>query len=187
MFPQLPTVGAGHPLSADDRNRIGSYTRNVTPRSAGGKTAMVKNFAGGSVTTPIRRVQPWVPQFQTFPFWVYDASTAIAAKVGVWFGQVNSVTPTIGGTALDNATPPVLSSLVSGVVYLKVLLNTDGTTASAEIHNAASLPAQTATEAYLTIATITVSGTNVTAINQSVTFSLGHERCGVSFQHFWGI
>ncbi len=185
MIP-LPIVEKGQQPSADDRNRIGEHTRNLAPRTSGGKL-MARSYPGGTIFTPLDRPNPFLPSFQAFPFWVYDASTAIAAKVGVFFGQVNSITPTIGGTALDDSTPPTLGSLVSGVVYLKVLLNTDGTTASAEIHNAASLPAQTASAAYLTLATITVSGTTVTAINQSVTHSLGHERCGVSFQHFWGI
>jgi hypothetical protein len=129
------------------------------------------------------------------PFQVTDASTNAGAAVRVRFGQVNSVTPTIddgGDTPLDTSPAPVLS-VISGVVYLEVLLDEDGLVTSAEVLNAATLPdpveysESTPGKAYVTLATVTVADDAVTAINQSVTHSLGFQKCGEGVYNFWGL
>ncbi len=128
------------------------------------------------------------------PFKVRDASAGGTAKITVDFGTVNSIIPTMGSTGgdpLDADPAPELSSLVSGPVYLELTLYaTDGTgylkgdIQYAVIKNAASLPTPTATLARVLIATITVSGGNVTAISQAVTGSLGFLVCS-GVQNFW--
>lgn len=121
------------------------------------------------------------------PFQVLNASTATEAKVKVTFGQVNSITPTIGGYALDaDPDDPPLLTVVTGVVYLAVILNVSGAITSAGIHNAAALPDDDVTHGYLTLAVVSVDGRSTTEINQSVTHSLGHQKCGVR-HNFWGL
>ena len=123
---------------------------------------------------------------QGHPFLVSDVSTESVAKVSVQFGQVNSVTPTIGGTALDNATTPELT-VSTGVIYLKVEVDEDGLIVAATIHNAASIPANDADFGHITLATLAVTGAAITALNQSVTHSLGHQKCGTTTHNFWGV
>jgi hypothetical protein len=114
----------------------------------------------------------------THPFLVVDASTEspAAAKVTVIFGQVNSLTPTIATVALDTDPAPTLT-VITGVVYLKVNLDANAIATSVEVLNAASLPASTATEGYITLATLTVAANAITALDQSVTHSLQFLRC----------
>lgn len=119
------------------------------------------------------------------PFMVLNASTSTEAKVKVVFGQVNSVTPTIGGYEIGTDDPPLLT-VVTGVVYLAVVLDVAGDIVSASIHNADVLPDNDVTHGYLTLARIVVEKTSVKEIVQSVTHSLGMRRCGVSDIHFWG-
>jgi hypothetical protein len=110
-----------------------------------------------------------------------DASASGTAKVTVTFGQYNSVTPTIGGTALDAATPPQLTVTVSGVIYAEITM-TDSTTPSSistvTIQNAASLPSATDTLGYQTIATVTILGGAVTALNNALAGSQSLLKCG---------
>ncbi len=121
------------------------------------------------------------------PFKVINATSGGSPKVRVVFGQVNSITPTIGGTALDHSTPPKLTLTTSGVVYLIVNLDGSGNILTATVNNAASLPSAGALTGYLTLATVTISGGVVLAINQSVTHSLGHQKCGSTTHNFWGV
>lgn len=121
------------------------------------------------------------------PFQVLNASTSTEPKVKVTFGQVNGITPTIGGYALDaDPKDPPLLAVVTGVVYLAVVLNVNGTITSASIHNAAELPENDVTHGYLGLAKVFVEKTNLKEINQIVSHSLGMRRCGVSDIHFWG-
>lgn len=124
---------------------------------------------------------------ETHPFKVTDATDLMGAKVYVKFGQVNSVTPTISGTDLDDSSPPALTITVSGVVYLEVTVNNNGAVTAVEVKNASSLPTATSTKGYLTLATVTKTGSTITAINQSVTHSLQHYKCGSTTHRFKGI
>lgn len=155
------------------------FLRSIMPQSGPG--VFVRRLASG---TTFEAAAAERAAAQKHPFQVFDASTAApAAKVTVRFGQVNSITPEIDAVPLDDDPAPTLT-VVSGVVYLQVNLDVDGLVESAEIGNAAALPAQTETEGYLTLATVTVADDAVTAINQSVTRSLQHLYCGG--QHVWG-
>lgn len=120
------------------------------------------------------------------PFQVLGANTSTEPKISVVFGQVNSITPTIGGYAIGTDDPPALR-VATGVVYLAVILNANGAITSASIHNDATLPTADATHGYLTLAMVTVTSNAVTAISQSVTHSLGHQKCGSKTHNFWGV
>lgn len=181
-------IQRGQPISADAINRIVDElgVRTHGPTVPGG---LVQQRGGGTVTLRRPRGLHPAPRLRVavlHPFLVSDASTGGSAYVRVRFGQVNSVTPTIGGTALDHASPPSLA-VVSGVVYLVVTTDGDGLVTAAGIGNAASLPASDATYGYLTLAAVTVSGGAVTALSQSVTHSLGHQKCGTTVHNFWGL
>jgi hypothetical protein len=178
----------GMPVSADAIDRlVGEVTaRTVAAGSPGG---LAQQRGGGTVI--FRRPRGLFPAAArggafAHPFRVADATTGGTARVAVRFGQVNSITPTIGGVALDYSTPPTLV-VISGVVYLRVNLDGDGLITSAIIGNAATLPAATSTEGYLTLATVTVAANAVASLAQSVTHSLGHQKCGSTVHNFWGL
>lgn len=178
---QLPREPrAGDPLDGAWGAQVVRYLRSIT--LVNGPGVRVRHWAGG---TTLEAAKAKAASAATHPFQVVDASTAApAAKVRVVFGQVNSITPTIDATYLDY--DPTLT-VVSGVVYLKVNLDGDGLVASAEIGNAAALPADTATEGHLTLANVNVAADAVIAISQSVTHSLGHQKCGEDIHNFWGL
>lgn len=119
------------------------------------------------------------------PFQVLGANTSTEPKISVVFGQVNSITPTIGGYEIGTDDPPTLR-VETGVVYLAVIFDVSGKVTSASIHNGAALPDDDVTHGYLTLARVTVTKNAVTDIRQSITHSLGVRRCGVSDIHFWG-
>lgn len=119
------------------------------------------------------------------PFKVVDYASGGAARVTIQFGQVNSVTPTVGGTSLATVPAPTLN-VSSGFVYLDCFLDTDGDVTSVTVQNAASVPASSFNHAYIALAAVTVSGSTVTVF-QSVTHSLQMRRCAVADMHFWGI
>ncbi|WP_414664907.1 hypothetical protein [Horticoccus sp. 23ND18S-11] len=159
------------------------YLRAITPRSGPG--VRVREYAGGTVFEAAEAVSRIAAQIG-HPFLVTDATTETTAKVAVQFGQVNSITPTIGGTALDDATPPVLT-VASGIVYLAVVVDGTGLITSASIHNDTTLPAADATHGYITLATVTVASSAVTAINQAVSGSLQHLMCGEDVHLFGSV
>lgn len=121
------------------------------------------------------------------PFKVVNRSDDEDARIGVVFGQVNSLTPTLGGDDLDADPSPSIVVTTSGVIYLRVSFDVDGVVINADIHNDEELPGADASYGYITLATITLDDDKITAINQAVSFSLGCRRCGVSDIHFWGL
>jgi hypothetical protein len=116
------------PISADAVSRLIEETRAKTLGS--NRTGHVHHRGAGTLMfRPPTGLRPAASMRAAYshPFQVLDASTPTpAAKVVVVFGQVNSITPTIGGTAINNATPPTLT-VVSGTVYLNVTLDGDKT------------------------------------------------------------
>jgi hypothetical protein len=172
-------VEAGQGVSANGINRMVEELAARTPVNSG--VGHVQQRSGGTVTT---RKPSWstpAPRrgaASFHPFQVFDASTTgpDVAKIRVRFGQVNSVTPTMDGDDLDANPTPVLV-VITGVIYLELTLDIAGVVTAVEVLNAASLPAATATEGYITLATVTVTSDQVTAINQSVTASLQYLRC----------
>lgn len=181
----------GEPLSAAWAADMVRYMRMITP--VGSPGVRVSLTAGGSVISISRmtdRSDDPAPlaAFSTHPFKVVDASSESTAKVRVRFGQVNGITPTIGGVALDDdPNDPPLLTVETGSIYLAVVLDVAGAITSASIHNDATVPTPDVTHGYLPLATVTVASGAVTAINQAVTHSLGMRRCGVSDIHFWGL
>jgi hypothetical protein len=106
-----------------------------------------------------------------------------AATVIVTPGTYHSVVPTIGGTAINAATPPQLTITTTGVIYAHLIM-TDTTTnavTSVEILNAASLPTSTATDVYQTIATVTLTAGVIAAPANALAGSQDLLRCGSSF------
>ena len=126
----------------------------------------------------------------THPFQVVNRSSATVVKVEVVFGQVNSVTPTINGVGLDEeddeGDPPRITLSSERLVYLDVTVDA-GVVTGALVWAANVLPSNTSTHGYLTLATITYASGRVSAINQSVTHSLGHQKRGTNLHQFWGL
>lgn len=183
QLPREPRIG--EKLDAAWGAQVIRYLRSITP--TGGPGVRARQWAGGT-TLEAAEQRGGATAAAEHPFLVADVSTTdpAAAKVSVVFGQVNSITPTIGGTALDADPAPTLT-VITGVVYLRVNLDVDGLVTTAIVANAATLPANTATEGYLTLATVTVAANAITALNQAVTHALSVRRCGVSDIHFWGL
>jgi hypothetical protein len=174
----------GDQLDAAFGAQVIRYLRAITP--TGGPGVLVREYAGGT-TFQAAPARPGGSIASIFPFKVLDASDDTpAAKVSVVFGQVNDVTPTMDGHALDADPAPTLE-VISGVIYLKCTLDGTGAVTGVEVLNAAAKPADDATHAYITLATVTVASDAVTAINQSVTHSLRLRKCGVADMHFWGV
>jgi hypothetical protein len=159
------------------------YLRSITP--TGGPGVRRRQWAGGTTFeaapgVSFRAMDPG------YPFKVEDVSTETDALVSVQFGQVNSVTQTIGGVSLDNPTTPTLA-VATGVVYLAVEVDEDGLVIAATIHNAAAKPANDATHGYVTLASVAVSSGVITALLPSVTHSLGYQKCSATVHNFWGL
>lgn len=143
--------------------------------------------ASGHVPTALLETPDTGGTTSANPFKVINASDDDGPKVRVVFGQVNSFTAAIGGTNLDDVPTPLLEITTNGVILLAVELDVDGAVVGASIENHESQPDADATHGYITLATVTIADGAVTAINQSVSFSLACRRCGVSDIHFWGV
>ncbi|MBI5770851.1 MAG: hypothetical protein HZA93_23945 [Verrucomicrobia bacterium] len=180
---QLPREPrSGDAIEASDVAQIIRYLRSITPRSGAG--VMVSIQPGGTTFAVTTKKSAVAGDATDHPFLVRRFA---AAKVTVVFGQVNSITPTIGGTAIGTDPAPQLTIAASGVVYLDATLDVDGVVTAVAIATAAALPASTATHAYLTLATVTFASGAITALAQSVTHSLGHQKCGETTHNFWGL
>lgn len=133
-------------------------------------------FGGGSLVTPIqgRKMRGVLTPKTLF---VYDNSTPSDVKISVTFGQINGETPTIGGTAISATTPPSLA-VVSGAVYLHVTVDTSGVITALTIENSATMPDDTNTEGYLTLALVTVTGSSITSIQHAAWNLLQMQVCG---------
>lgn len=111
--------------------------------------------------------------FGRSPFKLYIADTL---KVGVTSGTVNLVVPTLGGTALDNSTPPTLTIAATTYLWLKCVGtfgSPDSYVVTVESNTTGTLPSGTAITAtgftsflYLGLATVASSAiTSVTPYN----------------------
>jgi hypothetical protein len=183
MCAQIPREPRpGEPLLGAWGAEIVRYLRAITPRSS--PTIAISTLSNGTTFRGDRK--RGATTSDRLPFEVYDASTLTEAKVGVFFGDVHSITPTMGGIALDTVPPPTMA-VITGEIYLRVDLDGDGQVISASIGNAADLPANTETEGYRRLGTVTVTDVAVTAIAQAVTHSLEHQKCGTTVHNFWGV
>lgn len=149
----------------------------LSQRVTGSAGTLASQFSGGSTLAALG-LPPAIRRTPVYPFRVFDASTsAPAAKVTVYYGEVNNFVPTIGGISIFSTTPPALT-VISGTVYLDATVDAAGTVTALVISNAASTPADTTTNKYRTLASVTVASNAVTAIGQSVTSSLMLYVCG---------
>ena len=93
-------------------------------------------------------------------------------KVKVRAGTVNNLVPTISSTALDAATPPELT--LTGDATHRIYLKASSASPPVFFPNTIVVESQTSdqtdgnTNGYLKIASVVVSGGNVTAVNQFV-------------------
>lgn len=104
-----------------------------------------------------------------------------SAEVTIYPGDVSDgftggIVPKIGATFLNAAPAPELT-VITGSVYLHATIDDDGEFTNLLVENAATLPADTSTERYRQIGTISVSGSVVTVTMQSVRDSQAHALC----------
>ena len=112
----IPLVDYGQQPSADFVNRQRDTARNLTPRSAGGLGAMVRNYAGGTISVPLRREQP-APVLNagaSAPFDITVEDVAGTPTATFWPGTVNSLLPSNGMAGLSSG----VATVASGVRYL---------------------------------------------------------------------
>lgn len=184
QLPREPRTGDR--VEASTVAQIIRYLRSITPR--GGLGVRVSTTANGTTFSAAEQSAGRGGAAEgDHPFKVTDATDATNGRVSVVFGQVNSVTPTIGGTALNAGPDPIVLANGTWVIYLKVTVDAEGLITAAIIDATYPLPANDETYGHLTLAIVTVAANAVTAIHQSVTHSLGHQKCGVEVHNFWGI
>lgn len=84
-----------------------------------------------------------------------------ATTVTIRYGQVNNITPTIGGMNLDNNNPPILTVNTTGTrdIYLNCTLDGSQNITAITVETAASTPPSTLSNAYLTLGNVTVDAT----------------------------
>jgi hypothetical protein len=173
-----PEPRAGQPLQATWGAAVIRYLRSITPRPS--VDIQVDRTANGTTFRP--RPVPQVSRSSSgdaFPFRIVDASTTEpdVAKVRVTYGTVNNIVPEIGASPL-NADPAPVLSVATGHVYLDCTIGEeDGLATAVAVANAADVPEDTSTHAYISIGYVTVVDGAVTLINQGVQHSLWHQRC----------
>ena len=187
---KLPKFHAGAPLADQltetTLNQLVEYIRSNTPIAGIGMR--ITRTASGSICEAARRTSS--AGTELLPLQPYDASTGSTPGISVWpgtFGQNAEASsgdsvPTISGTRIDNATPPVLT--VSGsdtVIYLHESVDSSGKITASVVASGTSVPTSTATDAYVQLCIITVTtgasaSVKCSAINLSGSQSF--ELCG---------
>jgi hypothetical protein len=147
-------------------NSTADIVTEITPQGA-----LPRFRVPGGLSSTRATIHP----FQLFA--VAGAAKIIAANGSVVGGGVNAI-PTIGGTSIATTPAPELT-VVTGTVYLHATVDAAGAITALVIENAASTPADTTTEKYRTITSVTVTGTTVTLVApQDVQTSLNLFLCG---------
>lgn len=174
----------GEPIDAEWAAAVVQCLRSLVIGSS--KSVMVRRTPSGTILEvtqpPISSAPASIPT--THPFQVIDASDG-SAKVRVVYGQVDGVTPTMAGSPLNTVPAPTLF-VGSGLIVLRVSVE-DGFVESADILHVSELPEDTETEGHITLAELMVAGDSVSAVFQSVTHSLGHQKCGETMHNFWAV
>jgi len=125
----------------------------------------------------------------THPYKVTLFKDGATWKAKVYPGSINGQTSTMGGTPLDDATPPTTTISASGYLYLEVT-HTDGSafpvSSTVQFDTAVPTP-NTNTKAYIGLAYINYSGGIAKKQSQLVTTSLWGERlkCGTSTAEYF--
>jgi hypothetical protein len=106
----------------------------------------------------------------TLPFKIVDVSPdASTPKIKVIYGTVMDILPTDVNTDLACA--------ATTTYYLDCTISTAGNVTAAALANGASVPADSDTHAFLLVGVVTITGTVVSAIAQSLYFSQGFKAC----------
>lgn len=129
------------------------------------------------------------PESPPHPYKVTVYKDGATWKAKVYPGSINGQTSTMGGTPLDDATPPTTTISASGYLYLEVT-HTDGSAfpVSSTVQFDTTVPTpNTDTKAYIGLAYIEYTGTSAKKMSQLVTTSLWGERlkCGTSTAEYF--
>jgi hypothetical protein len=104
------------------------------------------------------------------PFKIVDVSPdEDTPTIKVTYGTVMDILPTDVDTDLACA--------ATMTFYLDCTIDTVGVVTAVELANGASVPANSDTHAYLLVGVVTITGTVVSAISQSLYFSQGFKAC----------
>ena len=185
-LPQPPQPG--RPVSAAWGRQLLDYCRWLTPR--GGKGVLVDG-TGANITLSAR-VTARAGAAEKYPLQVINASEGTDDQVRVRYGTVRNLVPKIGSNDLvaEIDDSPVLAISGPGVVYVEVAWpEEDAVPSGVDIKFAASLPSNTASAAFRTIAAIAWdasndAGSRITSISPNNQGSLDVARCGDQF--YWG-
>jgi hypothetical protein len=125
----------------------------------------------------------------THPYKVTVFKDGATWKAKVYPGSINGQTSEMGGTPLDDPTPPTTTISASGYLYLEVT-HTDGSafpvSSTVEFDTTVPTP-NTDTKAYIGLAYITLTSGVAKKQSQLVTTSLWGERlkCGTSAAEYF--
>jgi hypothetical protein len=105
--------------------------------------------------------------FQPTP--VGGGVAAVTFEPGIIVSNGLNISPTVGGGSPMATEPrPQLTITVSGTIYLEATIDGAGQATAIDTKNAATTPASTTTLKRLTIATVTLSGSDVTITSRPV-------------------
>jgi hypothetical protein len=159
-----PAANISDEVTSDKLNALAERTKYVLA-SIGGDAEAVQGPDGWHIFIGKRRAA-----FDGFPFKVYAATTA--GKIIVYPGTINSSMPTLGGVALDYATPPELSVSSGQCVVATIVTNLITGNMSSVIVEARSTGSLTHSISgtnrtdYVVLAFLTLDGSTITAVNQ---------------------
>jgi hypothetical protein len=150
----------------------------------------VTNWGGGasslSIDDPITQLYPDIP---------LTVQPAGAQTVYIIPGTVNQLIPTVSGTYIDAIPRPTISVSASGYIILEVSrVAGQPFPNSPIIYYSATIPSQTSSKGYFTLASVTVTGTVATGLSISVTnyrspyigaVSVGRQKFGGTATYHW--
>ena len=138
-------------------------TKFIGPRDGGPIEDVISSEGGGGGSGAI-----------THPFQITEVTGGASPAIIARYGTVMDVVPTNVDETFDT-----LTDNATNVICIEVTVATDGTLASvAMIAEVATQPADTDTEAYLTLGTVVLASGVITEINQACTHSLRFATCG---------
>lgn len=134
--------------------------------------------------------QLWQRQLKVPPKPVDNRTLLVSQSGGttvvVSYGTINNVPPTIGGVLINHDPAPKLTISSSGVVYLHAVVNADGVITALTIETASSTPANTKTDGYQELASVTVASSVITNVTPSAWNLVSMLKCGSTTYIFGG-
>lgn len=166
MSVPIPLLPSGAKPRGDDFNRLRA---ELNAQRLTGFAGLMGGSSNGGTTLSALGLPPVVRRTQPVPFKIYRYDTL---KVGVSSGTVNLVVPTLGGTALDNSTPPTLTIAATTYLWLKCVGtfgSPDSYVVTVESNTTGTLPSGTAITAtgftsYLYLGFATVASSAITSV-----------------------